>query len=167
MKDERERGIQYLKIVSEKGRYSKDEAKFALIEIYYFEDRYEEALLECEAIREKYSCDPTWLYLTAKINDKLSQWESAKQHFITLLAILENAPYKSNGYLAECHNGIAKCAFELNDVLTARAELDVAFQFSELWDKKKEIEGPLLDFEKVLDQIKKLDKELTKLQNSK
>jgi hypothetical protein len=117
-------------------------------------------------IREKYAADPTWLYLTAKIYDKLSFWAAAKQHFITLLSILENAPYKSYSFLAECHYGIARCEYELGDFQTAQAKLALAFFFSKQWDKKKEIEGPLLDFDKVLDQMKKLSGKLADLQNS-
>ncbi len=163
MKDEREKGIQYLQLVAKKGRFSKDEAKFALIEIYYFEDRYEEALTECQSMQEKYANDPTWLYLAAKISDKLQNWEKAKQHFCRLLKFLKNSPYQSYGFLAECHYGIARCQYQLGDLPATRAELDSAYFFSESWNKKKEIEGPLLDFDKVLDQMNHLDKELDKL----
>jgi len=160
MKDEREKGFEYLKIVTEKGRFSKDEAKFALIEIYYYEDRYEEALNECESLSDKFISDPTRNYLMAKTLGKLNRWEEAKHYFAFLLDFLKNAPYRSNSFLAECHYGVAKCAFETQDLLTARKELDLAFQYSKLWDKKKEIEGPLLDFDKVLKRMNKLDKEL-------
>ena len=163
MKDEREKGIEYLKIVAEKGRFSKDEAKFALVEIYYYEDRYEEALKECESLAEKFSTDPTWNYLMGKTLGKLNRWEEAKHYFTFLLDFLENAPYRSNGFIAECHYGVAKCGFETQDLATARKELDLAFQFSKLWNKKKEIEGPLLDFNLVLKRMKKLDKELINL----
>ena len=163
MKDEREKGVEYLKIVTQKGRFSKDEAKFALIEIYYYESRYDEALNECESLSDKFINDPTRNYLMAKTLCKLNRWEEAKHYFTFLLDFLKNAPYRSNSFLAECHYGVAKSAFETQDPLTARKELDLAFQFSELWDKKKEIEGPLLDFDKVLKRMKNLDKELINL----
>ena len=163
MKDEREKGIEYLKIVTEKGRFTKDEAKFALIEIYYYEDRYDEALNECESLTDKFINDPTRNYLMAKTLGKLNRWEEAKHYFAFLLEFLKDAPYKSNSFLAECHYGVAKCAFETQDLLIARKELDLAFQFSKLWDKKKEIEGPLLDFNLVLTRMKKLDKKLINL----
>jgi len=163
MKDERDKGIEYLKIANEKGRFSSMEALFALIEIYYYEDRYEEALDQCLSLDDKFSKDPSWNYLTAKVLDKLSRWEEAKHYFLTLLTLLQESQFKSNSYLAECHYSLAKCSFELKDYETARNELNLASELSKLWDKEKEMEGPLLDFDKVLARIKSLDEELSKL----
>ncbi|MBC8182076.1 hypothetical protein H8E88_13245 [candidate division KSB1 bacterium] len=160
MKDEREKGIEYLKIVTEKGRFSSEEAKFALVEIYYYEDRYEEALLECEFLKSKFSSDPTWVYLIAKTLEKLHRWQPSKKYFTYLLQLLEESPYKSNSFFAECHYEIAKCAFEMGEYKTAVRELNLAFDFSKRWDKKKEIEGPLLDFDLVLKRMKKLNNQL-------
>jgi len=162
MKDEREKGIEYLKIVSKKGRFSKDEAKFALVEIYYYEDRYDEALKECESLKDKFSSDPNFVYLMAKVLGKLNRWQPAKEYFTYLLELLEEVSYKSNGFFAECHYGIARSAYETGDYHTARRELNLAFYYSRLWDRKKEIEGPLLDFGKVLKRMKKLDKKLNR-----
>ncbi len=160
MKDEREKGIEYLKIVIEKGRFSSEEARFALIEIYYYEDRYEEALQECESLKEKYSSDPTWIYLMAKTLEKLKRWQPSKKYFTDLLELLEVSPYKSNSFFAECHYEIAKCAFEMGDYEIAATELKLAFDFSDRWDKKKEIEGPLLDFDLVLKRMDTLKDQL-------
>jgi tetratricopeptide (TPR) repeat protein len=160
MKDERKKGIEYLRIVSEKGLFSKYEAQFALVEIYYYEYRYEEALIECLTLRDKFPHDPTWNYLMAKTLGKLNRWTEAMFYFRFLLDFLSDAPYKSNNFIAECHYGVAKCAYETEDYQTARGELNLALYFSNLWDKKKEIEGPLLDFDKVLKRMKKLDKDL-------
>lgn len=164
MKDEREKGIEYLKIAVEKSRFASLEAKFALMEIHYYEDRYAAALTECETLPAKFSEDPTWNYLMAKILCKLNRWEEAKPYWISLLNLLESSPFKSNSYLAECHYGLANCAYQLQDFETARLELETALQFSKLWDKEKEIEGPLLDFDKVLKRMKKLDEKLAKIQ---
>ena len=163
MKDEREKGIQYLKIAIEKGKLASLEGKFALIEIYYYEDRYEEALKECESLKENFFHDPTWNYLIAKILGKLSKWEESKTYFVKLLALLDEFPHKSFSYLAECHYGIAKCAYEMKDYDTAREELTKALELSNHWDKKREIEGPLLDFDKVLKRMKILKKQLENL----
>lgn len=160
MKDEREKGITNLKIAVEKGKFTSLEAKFALIEIYYYEDRFEEALQECESIRYRFADDPTWNYLMSKILSKLKKWQPAKDHFCKLLELLNAGPYKSFSYLSECHYGIANCAYQLHDFDTAQQELELALKLSEQWDKEKEIEGPLLDFDKVLEQLGWLKKQL-------
>lgn len=167
MKDEREKGIEYLKIATEKGRLSATEAVFALIEIYYYEDRYQEALEAALSLKDEFINDPSWNYLTAKIFIKLKQWEQAKFYFIALLKLLEAAPFTANSYLAECHFGIAECNFELNDFETAKTELRQAFELSQLWDKEKEIEGPLLDFDKVLQRMAELNQKLETMVNYK
>ena len=156
MKDERERGIKYIKISIENGRLSSSEGKFALVEIYYYEDRYQEALAECASLAEKFQNDPTWNYLMAKIHGKLNQWSAAMPYYQKLLELLESSPYKSNSYLAECHYGIAKCAFETNDSTTAVNQLQLALEYSKKWDNQQEIEGPLLDFDKVLERMETL-----------
>jgi tetratricopeptide (TPR) repeat protein len=167
MKDEREKGIEYLKISIEKGNFSSTEAVFALIEIYYYEDRYEEALEEALSLKDKFSNDPTWNYLTAKILEKLGRWQESKKYFSKLLNLLEASQYQANSYLAECHYGIAKSSYELGDYETARRELRLAIELSKRWDKEKELEGPLLDFDKVLDRMNKLNLKLTQLDGNK
>jgi tetratricopeptide (TPR) repeat protein len=160
MKDERQKGIEYLKIAMQKGRLSALEAVFALIEIYYYEDRYEEALAASLSLKEKFDQDLNWNYLTAKIYDKLNRWAEAKEQFTRLLKLLEESEFKAYGFLAECHFGIAKASFELGDYHLARAELDQALTLSKLYDPNKEIEGPLLDFSKVLSKMNELDHQL-------
>ncbi len=163
MKDEREKGIEYLKIAIEKGRFSATEAVFALIEIYYYEDRYQEALDAALSLKEKFVNDPTWNYLTAKILVKLNRWDEAKVYFDALLKLLEVSQFQANSYLAECHYGLALCAFEMGDSETAKAELGLAYDLSKLWDRHKEIEGPLLDFDKVLERMNELKLKLENL----
>lgn len=163
MKDEREKGIEYLQIAIKKGRFSAQEAVFALIEIYYYEDRYLEAFDLCLSLKSKFAQDPSWNYLIAKIADKLGRPQEAKHYFSNLLLILEKSPYKANSYFAECHFGRAKGHFDLAEYSSAREELDLAFDFSSRWDKQKEIEGPLLDFGLVQERMKILDQELSKV----
>lgn len=162
MKDERDKGIDYLKIAIEKGRFSSQEAVFALIEIYYYEDRYQEAFELCLSLKQRFEDDPTWSYLIAKIAEKLNRHDDALRYFSKLLKLLEESPYKANSFLAECHFGIANTGFALGQFDRARLELNSAFEFSRRWDKTKEIEGPLLDFDKVLERMKMLDLELKK-----
>jgi len=161
MKDEREKGIEYLKIVVEKGHLAKLEAKFALIEIFYYEDRYEEALEMCQSLADTpFKDDPTWNYLMAKINGKLGRWEEMRRYFLRVIELLDEFPLKSNSYYAECHYGLAKASFEMKDYDTADKEIKLAEEYSKKRDKKKEIEGPLLDFDLVLKRMEKLKNQL-------
>lgn len=160
MKDERDKGIEYLKIASEKGRFTSFESKISLVEIYYYEDRHEEAIEECFSMKERFAGDPTWNYITAKTLGKLERWSESKEYFQRLIKILENAQHMSNSYMGECYYGLAKCYYELEQYELANNFLDTALQFTKLWDKDKEIEGPLLDYNLVIERMQKLKEQL-------
>lgn len=163
MKDEREKGIKFIRIAIEKGRFAPLEGQFALIQIYYYEDRYDEALRECRILENKFSNDPIWLYLMAKILDKKEQWKESQAYFNKLVDKLNKSPYqKSMGFLTECHYGLSKCAYHLNDYETALEESNIALEFSEKRVKEKEIDGPLLDFDVILERLKELNEQLRK-----
>ena len=163
MKDEREKGIEYLQIATQKGRFSAHEAVFALVEIYYYEDRYQEAFDLCLSLKQRFEDDPTWSYLIAKIAEKLNRPHDALPYFSKLLTLLEESPFQANSFLAECHHGIANACFELDQYDRAREQLNLALEYSRRWDKMNEIEGPLLDFDKVLERMRLLDQELNKI----
>lgn len=165
MKDEREKGINFLKIAAEKGRFTASESKFALVEIYFYEGRFKDALDMCMSMGDKFLQDPTWNYLMAKILIKLEQWQESVAYFKKILSMFENAPYKSYSYLSECHYGIAFCAFQQRNYQIAREELDLAIQLSVLIDEKLEIEGPLLDFDLVLKRMEQLKQKLANIPN--
>ena len=163
MKDEREKGIEYLKIAIEKGRFTSLESKISLVEIYYYEDRYEEAIEECFSMKERFVDDPTWNYITAKTLGKLERWSEARDYFHHLIKILEKAEHKSNSYMGECYYGLAKCYFELKQYDLARNFLNTAMKLTKLWDKDKEIEGPLLDYDLVIKRMQKLEEYLSEI----
>lgn len=164
MKDEREKGIEFIKIAIEKGRFAPLEGQFKLIQIYYYEDRYDEAYNECIAVQPRFSNDPTWLYLMAKILDKKERYEEAQHYFQLLLEKLENSSFpKSMSFLTECHYGLAKSAFHLGNYETALEESELALELSTKYDKQNEIDGPLFDFDVILERLKKLNEDLKKL----
>jgi len=161
MKDEREKGIEFLKVASEKGRFTALESKISLVEIFYYEDRYEEALAECYSIQFRFRDDPTWNYITAKTLTKLGRYSEAKELFAHLLQLLDKAEHQSNSYLGECYFSLAKCYFELKQYNQARELLGSAKKLVSLSDPEREIEGPLLDYNLVIKRIHELDIELS------
>lgn len=166
MKDEREKGIEYLKIAIEKGRFTSLESKISLVEIYYYEDRYEEAIEECFSMKERFVDDPTWNYITAKTLGKLERWSEAKFYFEHLIKILEKVEHKSNSYMGECYYQLAKCYYELKQYELARDFLKTANKLTKLWDKDKELEGPLLDYDLVIERMKVLEEQLSEIKDN-
>ena len=161
MKDEREKGLEFIKIAIEKGRFATLEGQFALIEIYYYEKRYDDAYKECLAIKHKFSNDPTWLYIMAKILSQKQQWEESRRCFQILLEKLEKSSFTPGmGFLTACHYGLANCAYYLGNSEKALEESNIALQLNEKRDKEKEIDGPLLDFDGILERLKQLHRKL-------
>ena len=161
MKDEREKGIEFIKIAIKKGRFASLEGQFALLEIYYYEGRFDEAYYECLTLKENFSNDPTWLYITAKVLQNQEEWEPSQRYFQILLEKLQKSPFpKSMGFLTACHYGLAKCAYFMGENERALAETEIALELSRKRDKDKEIDGPLLDFNPIIERLKKLNKKL-------
>jgi len=157
MKDEREKGIEFIKIAIDKGRFASLEGQFALVEIYYYEGRFDEAYQECLALQNRFSDDPTWLYIMAKLLQNKQQWNESKQFFQKIVGRLETSPFpRSMGFFAACHYGIAKCSYQLKNFDNALKECEIAMEYATKRDSTKEIDGPLLDFDLVLERLKKL-----------
>ncbi len=158
MKDEREKGITFIKTAIEKGRFSAMEGRFTLVEIYYHEGRFEEAYTHCLYLKDKFSDDPTWLYLMAKLFEEQQQWEEAINYYQTLLSKLTRSPYpKSAGFTAACYQGMAKCAYAQGNDLTAIELNQIALRFALLRNENAEIDGPLHSFHDILQQIEDLN----------
>lgn len=161
MKDEREKGIEYIKIAINKGRFSILEGEMVLIQILLNEKRYEEALNECQKIESNFSNDPTWLYLSAEILMNLERWDEAKNYYLTLYKKLKNSKFTPCfGYMATCEYQLAHCDFQLNEISSAQEWIRKATQTAQRRTSGLEIEGPLCAFEDTYTRIKLLQRKL-------
>jgi len=164
MKDEREKGIDYITIAVEKGKFSTMEGHFYLLQIYYFENRIEDAYRECLALQPKFADHPLWLYLIANVLEKKGQWADSRYYFQKLVAKLEKSPFTiSNGLLADCHFHIACNAFRLHESKIAQQECETALNYGKKHSTKYELEGPLESFEVTLEKMEKLNAQLNKI----
>ena len=67
----------------------------------------------------------------AKILVKRNKWQESQRYFKILLKKLATSKFPhSNGFLIECHYGLAKCAYHLGDNVTAIQECNIALKLS-------------------------------------
>jgi tetratricopeptide (TPR) repeat protein len=160
VQDKRQQGIEELKLAIQKGRYVKIETLFALCAVYYNEEMYDSALAINDTLYALFPSDPSALYMRVRILEKLSRWEEMLAIARKLLKVLEDYPHKSYGYLVECHYLIARALVELGRKEEALHHLETAMALHKKRDKKKELEGPLEDYDEIYKNVKKLHRTL-------
>ena len=155
VKDEREKGFEFIDIAVQKGEFSSMEGKFTLVQLYYFEGRYQEAIEACASLKDQSGANPAWLYLMAKVSARCGRWSDAETCYLKLLQLLNaSAFYHSNGFLATCYEGLAECAQAAGDVSRMEMNLDLALDFAERRNEKLEIDGPLEGFESMYKRLR-------------
>lgn len=160
LSDQRQQGINELKLVIEKGKYATIESKFGLVTCYYNEAIYDSALAINSDLYADFPFDPSVLYLRAKIFEKTERWQDLYDITQDLYKLITDYEHQSIGYQIECHYLKALALNKLNKKQEAVQHLETAIALKKKRNKKKELEGPLDDFDDVFDNVKKLHEEL-------
>ncbi|MBN1154533.1 hypothetical protein JXB12_06375 [candidate division KSB1 bacterium] len=161
VKDEREKGIEYIKIAVDKGQFSKLEGQMILLQIYYYEGMFDTALKECQRLEPHFANDPTWLYLRAKILVQLHEWSEARLCYHKLHRKLQASRFKPcYGFLSSCEFGLAHCEYQLGRYTEAEKWVSDALENAGKRDPHQETNGPLHSFDETLSQIRVLESEL-------
>ncbi|HDL18396.1 MAG TPA: hypothetical protein ENH29_05025 [Bacteroidetes bacterium] len=160
--DQRQRGINELKLAIEKGRYAGVEARISLSSVYYNETKYDSALIVNNWLHSHFPNDPSILYFRTRIFERQQNWRSMLATAKHLLEILMDYQYKSYGYLVECHYLQALPLYHLGEKEKSLVHLETAIRLEKLRNKKKELEGPNEDFKVIFKNVKKLRKKIQK-----
>ena len=83
--DEREKGIEYLEIAIEKGRYTRTEALYALMKILNNEKRFHESIQRMNGIMGEYQDDVFLLNQKAFALENLNRWKEAGETYDLML----------------------------------------------------------------------------------
>jgi tetratricopeptide (TPR) repeat protein len=76
------------------------------------------------------------------------------------LGHLSKSEYKSIGYQVECYYGIGLCLEKLGDINSALDHIEKAIALNKDRDASEELEGPLENYDEILDNLTKLNKSL-------
>ena len=157
MKDEREKGIDFIRVAVENGRFAQFEGHFTLIKIYYDEGQYDVALTECRKIEKYFANNTGYLFLMAKVLEKNNRRQEAAIFFNKLLTILDNTHYQVNAaLLAECHFGIAINAYHEEKFNKSLHECNMALKYSQDTEKNLGVMCSVCDFDATLKELNKL-----------
>ncbi len=152
-RDNRKKGMEYVKLAAEKGQFLNVDAKYGLAAIYYNEEEFEKALEMTDILYETFPNNPTLLYRRGRIYQKLERWSEAKGTFSELEKVLNSAKYQSVSYKVELLYQTAKCQFHLNNLLDAQRLCKEAIALEKECDFSKEMDGPLEQFSEIKEEL--------------
>ncbi len=156
----RNTGIKQIKLVIEKGRHSQVDAMFGLAAIYIHEEEYERALKLYLELFKQLPQNPNISYRMGKIYEKQKNWHDSLNSFTILLDLLNRTKYKSYSYKVECLYSMAKCNYEMKNLIEAKLLCQEAIALWPLCDFDKELEGPYESFSEILNGINNLSETL-------
>ncbi len=155
--DQRKKGIEYTKVAISKGKFAKDEAKYALVRIYAEEKDYANVLIWADSVKKINPQDPYSRWFVGSAYIGLEKWEEAEKTYQELISICKNSPYydiaaeaEARYYLALVYsqqNQIPKAYEQIGFILANQKEVeenDYARPFLEKTQElKKKIDGKL------------------------
>jgi len=159
-KHNRNEGIKQIRLVIEKGEHAKIDAMFGLAAIYIHEGEKERALEIYKELYQQFPQNPNISYRMGKIYEEQEKWQQALSSYKTLHDILESTKYKSNSYKVECLYGLAKCNYEMENLMEAKRLCQEALAIWPQVNFDKEMEGPYESFSEILNHVNNLSEEL-------
>lgn len=163
MKDKREFGIQQIDFSLRHGRYCLIESGFGLVATLYDYKKYDEALTALDSLSANLKTPViSAIYLRARLMGYYGKWAEMRQIFEEILARLEEHPYESVGFKAECKYWIAKTLQEEMKLAEALVMAEEALALAPQRDKDKELEGPLESFKEIHKRTVALHSDLQK-----
>lgn len=154
------RGIREIWSAVRKGNFSTVAGRSSLVYIYCNEGEYQKAWRLNSEIYKRYPDNPVCLYMRAFLCETLKKWDLARDAYTDLLHHIRKSEHRSNGYEAECLNGMALACYHLNDFNSALFYTEEAIEFIHSRNPSHELESPLKDFDYVIKTVYQLKKDI-------
>ncbi|MGH1362545.1 MAG: hypothetical protein ACRBF0_03250 [Calditrichia bacterium] len=161
MRDKRKEGLKQIEFSIKHGRYCPPESIFGLVIALYDDEQYDKAY----SILNTYMEDEqqniiSGLYLRGLLEAQRQDWTKTRELFTKILTRLESHQYQSIGYQVECKYWLALAAQKQNDLENAKKLATEARAMSKKRNKDVELEGPIFEFNAIMDRLKELEKQL-------
>jgi tetratricopeptide (TPR) repeat protein len=154
--DNRQKGIDMIKLAIEKGKYAKQDAKFALVRIWVENKEYDKAFAQINELRETYPDKPFLLWFLAQAQRENKMYEETTISYRSLLDALTSSPYYHPAGEVECRFYLAQTYYENKDFENCSAQIDSILTF----EKEAKNNKSMKDFiDKAKDLKKKIKKE--------
>jgi tetratricopeptide (TPR) repeat protein len=154
--DNRQKGIDMIKLAIEKGKYSGQDAKFAMVRIWVENKEYDKAFAQIDELRKSYPNKPFLLWFLAQAQRENKMYEEATKSYLRLLEALTSSPYYHPAGEVECRFYLAQVYYENKDYANCSVQIDSILTF----EKESKNNKSIKDFvDKAKDLKKKIKKE--------
>ena len=149
--DNRQKGIDQTKLAIQKGKLTRDEAKYGLLRIYVENEQYDSALAVAEDLKKIKPDDPFLLWYRGEAQIKRGMHKNALENYRTLLGVLEKSKYSAPRGIVECRYQIAY----LHQIMGEKEEALEEVKNILKYENEGEADDYIKDFIKKAVEIKK------------
>jgi tetratricopeptide (TPR) repeat protein len=149
LKDERKRGIEEMKITSQKSIYSQTASLYGLIWIYINEKKFDDAVKLAKQMDEKYPESKLFLWGLGEAYFVKEDWAGAIDSYNKLLERIGNEDKSRYANTIECRSKIAEAYFKLGNKKDCLSECDKIFSYPLHPEVKKEHKDNLEKLKKL------------------
>jgi tetratricopeptide (TPR) repeat protein len=154
--DNRQMGIDMIKLSIEKGRYAAEDAKLALVRIWVENKEYDKAFNQIDELEKTYANKPFILWLLGQAQMDNQIYDGAIDTYRNLLEALTSSPYHHAAGEVECRYYLAKAYYQNKDSESSLAQVDSVLAFDKNPKKDKQVKHFI---GKAKDLKKKINKE--------
>ncbi|MGB2769132.1 MAG: tetratricopeptide repeat protein [Candidatus Zixiibacteriota bacterium] len=153
--DNRQKGIDMIKLSIEKGKFSAEDAKLALVRIWVENKEYDKAFAMIDELRKKYPHKPFILWLLAQAQQENQMYDEAISTYQGLLEALTSSPYYHPAGEVECRYLLARTYYEKKDFSQSSAQIDAVLALAEDSEDNKAIKHFVGKAKKLKKRIKR------------
>lgn len=147
--DNRQKGIEQTKLAIQKGKFTKDEAKYGLLRIYVENQEYDSVLALAGDLKKIKVDDPFLLWFLGQAQIKKGAYQDALQGYLTLLKTFQDSKYSTPRAMVECQYWIAylyqvtgqkdKCLKQIEQILKYQPQAETDKYIGDFIQKAQDI----------------------------
>jgi tetratricopeptide (TPR) repeat protein len=154
--DNRQMGIDMIKLAIDKGKFAVEDARLALIRIWVENKEYEKAFAQIDELEKTYANKPFILWLLGQAQMDNQMYDGAIDTYKNLLEALTSSPYHHAAGEVECRYYLANAYYQNKDSESSSAQVDSIVAFDKNPKKDKQLKHFI---GKAKDLKKKIEKE--------
>jgi hypothetical protein len=155
--DNRQKGINMIKLAIEKGKYAQEDAKLALVRIWVENKEYDKAFSMINELLKSYPNKPFLLWFLGRAQLETQMYAGAINTHQNLLKTLTTSAYYHPAGEVECRYFLALAYYKNKDFQNSSAQIDSILSFKKDSEKDKNITDFIHQAE---DLKKKIQKEM-------
>ena len=155
VKDNRQMGIDMIKLSIEKGKYAREDAKLALVRIWVENKEYQNAFAMIGELRKTQPNKPFLLWLLGRAQLETQMYDGAINTYQSLLEALTNSPYYHPAGEVECRFYLALAYYENKDFEKSSDVIDSILAFEKNPKENKSIKDFIGKAKNLKKKIKK------------